>query len=248
MPFRDPVPEEILTIANHLLGKGQTSLAKYLFIACEEDDPKLDTHDIPSFLQHMLSRLRFDRDLHFQTQTTIDTLDYSGDGWNAGSKLILAARGPVIRSLATILPSGIQLPLSCKRLDLVMPGVIAVSFNRYKDHPATQLEIDELTDYLKSLSLESLPLWVLTEDSEWMARHLNNFLWATFTRSNPAKDVYGVSAQFIDKHWSCTAPLIIDARIKPHHAPVLETDPSTVRKVDSLFAKGGPLHGKVKGL
>ncbi|HUR31544.1 MAG TPA: hypothetical protein VMZ69_08925, partial [Saprospiraceae bacterium] len=78
--------------------------------------------------------------------------------------------------------------------------------------------------------------------------HLNNFLWGAFTRSNPAKDIYGVKAKFIDKHWTCIAPLIIDARIKPHHAPILETDPKVNRRVDQMFAKGGDLHGTVKGL
>jgi 4-hydroxy-3-polyprenylbenzoate decarboxylase len=89
---------------------------------------------------------------------------------------------------------------------------------------------------------------ILTEDSNWMSTHLHNFLWATFTRSQPAKDVYGVNTEVVDKHWQCQAPLIIDARIKPHHAPVLESDPEVSRKVDSLFAKNGALFGKVKGL
>ncbi|MGB3080250.1 MAG: UbiD family decarboxylase, partial [Saprospiraceae bacterium] len=105
MPFREPVPEELLTIANHLLGKGQTSLAKYLFIACDEDDPHLSTHRIPEFFQHVLSRIDLSRDLHFQTRTTIDTLDYSGDGWNSGSKLVIAARGPVRRKLSNEVPA-----------------------------------------------------------------------------------------------------------------------------------------------
>ena len=55
MPFRPRVPEEILTIANHILGTGQTSLAKFLFIAAEDDDPALDTHDIPHFFDHFLT-------------------------------------------------------------------------------------------------------------------------------------------------------------------------------------------------
>lgn len=248
MPFRDPVPEELLTIANHLLGKGQTSLAKYLFIACHEDDPHLDTHDIPSFLGHVLQRVDLSRDLHFQTRTTIDTLDYSGDGWNAGSKLVMAARGPVIRTLGKTLPGALSLPGCCKAMHLIMPGVVAVSTHPFSDYRQAQSELQELTEALSKHDLESWPLWVLTEDSAWMAQHLNNFLWATFTRSQPAKDIYGVAAGVIDKHWSCKAPMIIDARIKPHHAPVLETDPEVSRRVDQMFAKGGPLHGKIKGL
>jgi 4-hydroxy-3-polyprenylbenzoate decarboxylase len=248
MPFRAPVPEELLTIANHLLGKGQTSLAKYLFVACHEDDPQLSTHHIGDFFRHMLSRIDFTRDLHFQTRTTMDTLDYSGDGWNAGSKLVVAARGPIIRSLATELPYDLSLPKSCRRIDLVMPGIVAVSFDQFTDYPTAQQELEQLTQALDKKTLEQWPLWVLTEDSAWMSRELNNFVWATFTRSQPARDVYGVQSGFTDKHWTCKAPLIIDARIKPHHAPVLESDPSVSRKVDQLFAKGGALHGKVKGL
>ena len=248
MPFREPVPEELLTIANHLLGKGQTSLAKYLIIACHEDDPSLSTHDIPAFLQHVLQRVNFARDLHFQTKTTIDTLDYSGDSWNAGSKLIIAARGPVVRSLSHDLPSGISLPASCRQLHLIMPGVISVSFSSFTNYTQAEKEIEELTTYLGQQDVEQWPLWILTEDSAWMSTAINNFLWAAFTRSNPSNDVYGVTARFIDKHWSCEAPLIIDARIKPHHAPVLEIDPVVSKRVDGMFAKGGILHGQIKGL
>jgi 4-hydroxy-3-polyprenylbenzoate decarboxylase len=81
-----------------------------------------------------------------------------------------------------------------------------------------------------------------------MADRLENFLWAAFTRSQPAKDLYGVGESVIDKHWGCDGPLLMDARIKPHHAPVLETDPDVSRRVDKLFAPGGPLHGRIKGL
>src|SRR3954452_5865186 len=66
-------PQEVLTQANAILGQGQLSLAKYLFIAAGEDDPALDLHDIGRFLQHVLARVDLARDLHFQTRTTIDT-------------------------------------------------------------------------------------------------------------------------------------------------------------------------------
>ena len=38
-------------------------------------------------------------------------------------------------------------------------------------------------------------------------------------------------------------PLVLDARVKPHHAPLLEEDPEITRRVDALAAPGGPLHG-----
>ena len=78
-------PQELLTLANAILGQGQLSLAKYLFIVAKEDAPDLDIHDIPAFLRHLLERFDPETDLHFQTRTTIDTLDYSaGMGLNAG--------------------------------------------------------------------------------------------------------------------------------------------------------------------
>jgi len=248
MPFRDPVPEELLTIANHLLGKGQTSLAKYLFIACQADDPSLRTHDMKRFFRHMLERIDLRRDLHFQTKTTIDTLDYSGEGWNAGSKLVVAVRGPARRTLGTELPTDLRLPAWCKAAHVVLPGMVAISAKRFTDYPMARVEIRELASHLDKEMSAAWPLWVLTEDSEWMAGPFDNFLWAAFTRSQPARDIHGVGESVIDKHWGCDGPLLLDARIKPHHAPVLETDPAVSRRVDSLFASGGPLHGKVKGL
>jgi 4-hydroxy-3-polyprenylbenzoate decarboxylase len=55
--------------------------------------------------------------------------------------------------------------------------------------------------------------------------------------------VHGFGEFVEQKHWGCRGPLVIDARIKPHHAPPLEPDATVTRRVDSLFARGGPLHG-----
>jgi len=65
----------------------------------------------------------------------------------------------------------------------------------------------------------------------------------TFTRSDPAADIYGVGASTSCKKWGCSGPLVIDARVKPHHAPPLIEDPAVERRVDQLAAPGGPLHG-----
>ena len=95
-------------------------------------------------------------------------------------------------------------------------------------------------------ALNGFPLVVLVDDSEFTARTLNNWLWVTFTRSNPAADIHGVGAFTRQKHWGCDGPLVIDARIKPHHAPPLEEDPAVTRRVDALCARGRPLHGIIE--
>ena len=90
--------------------------------------------------------------------------------------------------------------------------------------------------------LNGFPLVVLVDDSEFTAATLNNWLWVTFTRSNPAADVYGVGAFMRQKHWGCEGSLVIDARIKPQHAPPLEEGPAVSRRVEALAAHGGPLY------
>ena len=82
---------------------------------------------------------------------------------------------------------------------------------------------------------------VVVDHSEFTARVLRNFLWVVFTRSNPAADVYGVDSFVEQKHWGCRGPLVIDARVKPHHAPPLIEAPKVTGKIDALAARGGPL-------
>jgi 4-hydroxy-3-polyprenylbenzoate decarboxylase len=242
MPFRERKPEEILTIANRILGTGQTSLAKFLIIAAQEDNPKLDSHDIRAFFQHVLERIDWRRDLHFQTKTTIDTLDYSGSGWNEGSKVIMACCGEKLRELSTELPSGFSLPDGFSEPRFVQPGILAVKTKAYSDEHEATSDIRHLISTLERYEMKQIPLILLVDDSSFTAQTLNNFVWVTFTRSNPSHDLHGVGSFFEHKHWGCTGSLIIDARIKPHHAPALEVDKKTKEAVDKLFASNGELN------
>jgi len=244
VPYGERSPRELLTIANSLLGFGQCSLAKYLFIAAAEDNPALDIHDLERFLVHVLERVDWTRDLHFQTRTTIDTLDYSGTGLNAGSKLVIAAAGPKKRDLARQVPPGLTLPEGYRRAALALPGVLIFEGPRFPRYDGVDREMSLLTGHLEKLAgLDGIALLVLVDDAEFAARNLRNLLWVTFTRSNPSHDVHGVSSFIEWKHWGCRGPLLIDARLKPHHAPPLVEDPAVTRAVDALAEKGKSLHG-----
>jgi 4-hydroxy-3-polyprenylbenzoate decarboxylase len=240
-------PQELLTIANAILGQGQLSLAKYLFIAAHEDATGLHTHDIAAFFRHVLERADWRADLHFQTSTTIDTLDYSGTGLNEGSKVVVAAAGPQRRSLATEVPAGLELPPGFGPARVCLPGILAIQGpgsrqGRGESDPA----IEEFCRfYCERSGFDGFPLIVICDDAPFTAATLNNFLWVAFTRSNPATDIYGIGASLYAKHWGCSGPLVIDARVKPFHAPVLEDDPEVERKIEALGAKGGPLEGLI---
>ena len=235
-------PTELLTIANRILGYGQLSLAKYVFITAEEDRP-LDTHDEVDFLGYILERIDLRRDLHFYTNTTIDTLDYSGTGLNSGSKVVFAAYGEKKRELCTAVPEALKELRGYDAPRLVMPGVVVMNAAAFTDYKREQEELRGLCEAIQARGpLASCPLIVLCDDSEFVSATLKNFLWVTFTRSNPSHDIYGVNSFYENKHWSCDN-VIIDARIKPHHAPPLIPDPTVEKHIERLFAKGGSLEG-----
>jgi 4-hydroxy-3-polyprenylbenzoate decarboxylase len=246
VPYRErKEPQELLTQANAMLGQGQMSLAKVLLIAAQEDAPALDIHDIPAFLAHMLERVDFRRDLHFHTRTTIDTLDYSGHGLNQGSKLVMAAVGAAVRTLPREVPAQLSLPAGFGEARVCLPGVLAV---RAPAHAAGDDGPEGLLRRFcaqldRAHPINAFPWVLLVDDADFTARTLNNFLWVTFTRVNPAVDIDGIGAFTEHKHWGCTGSLVFDARVKPHHAPPLVEDPAVSRRVDELAKAGGPLHG-----
>ena len=235
-PFlENPRPAELLTISNHILGTGQLSLAKWLFIASKQDNEKLSTHNELEFFKHILERIDLKRDLHFHTKTSIDTLDYSGDGLNTGSKLVLAAVGKPIRELGMNEPQNLALPDSFSKVKVVMPGVLSIEGPKYSE--AGEHAINQLIEALPVELQDQFPWITVCDDSDFVSQSLKNWLWVTFTRSNPSHDVYGVKSIFENKHWGCLGSMVVDARIKPHHAPAVEMPENFRRKAKEILNK-----------
>ncbi len=237
-------PAEILTIANHVLGTGQLSLAKFLFITAD-DTNELNTKNIKGYFEYILQRIDLSRDIHFYTNTTIDTLDYSGTSINSGSKVVIAAYGPVLRELATTVPKCLNDLQGFQNPQLVMPGVIALQAPAFINYTEAKVEFTKLDGQLNSnlSSLEGFPFIIICDDANFVSENINNFLWTTFTRSNPSHDIQGIGTFYNNKHWGCNGPLVIDARSKPHHAPPVVVDPITDSKINYLFEEGGSLYG-----
>lgn len=240
-------PLELLKTANAILGFNQASLTKYLLIAAAEDfadsegkpSPTAIVRDVEEFFKHVLERVDFSRDLHFETCTSIDTLDYTGGRLNHGSKLTIAAAGPVRRNLRHD-PQDIQAlretlsPIGIAGAASPMPGVIMLQGPAY-DASSRGILFNQITEALGRWPFRENYPWITLVDSATDAfpsgaaqNTLRDFLWFTFTRSNPAKDVFGYNERTCEKHWKCDAPIIIDARIKPHHQKAL-TLPDDIR-------------------
>jgi 4-hydroxy-3-polyprenylbenzoate decarboxylase len=242
---RNTIPAELLTQANAILGQGQLSLAKYLFIVDEHDDPTLDVNGVKRFLVHTLRRADWRRDLHFHTSTTADTLDYSDARLNRGSKLVVAACGHPIRELPTTITPEISVDrLGFSNPKVAFPGVLVV------EGPSHDKAPESTGRWVESFGpddpINQFPLIVVVDDTDFASDNLFNFLWTTFTRSDPASDIYGIHAELSNKHWGCRGSLVIDAREKSHHGRPLIEDPEVTWRVDQMAATGGPLHGLIQ--
>lgn len=246
-------PSEILTIANHILGTGQLSLAKFLFITAD-DGPQgsanntLSTGNIENYFSYVLQRISLKRDIHFYTNTSIDTLDYSGTALNSGSKVVLAAYGDPVRVLGNEIPAAVNELQGFTNPALVLPGVLVLQANTFSDYENAKKEMEMLDEQCKKIedTLQQFPFIIICDDAGFVSETLHNFLWVTFTRCNPSHDLYGIGSFTENKHWGCTGPLVFDARIKPHHAPPVEKDAATEKAIGRFFEKGGSLYQVLK--
>ena len=247
-------PMELLKTANALLGFNQASLTKYLLIAAKEDATHLDVNNVPAFFAHVLERVHFDRDLHFQTATTIDTLDYTGTSLNHGSKVVIAAAGTKCRELHEN-PNDLKslmLPAGFKNATIVMPGVLMIEGPAFGEKPDALDKAETFREFKNALAhwefRENYPWTTVVDEGALNASKdasanniLSDFLWLTFTRSDPAQDVYGLDESVCDKHWKCKAPLIIDARIKPHHQKQLTVSAEIQARAKQILKDAGVL-------
>jgi 4-hydroxy-3-polyprenylbenzoate decarboxylase len=127
---------------------------------------------------------------------------------------------------------------------VAIPGIFVVQGPRFTDYKTAKKEISDFSNIcVNENEIQGYPLIIIADDSRFVSASLSNFLWVTFTRSDPARDIHGIGAFIRDKHWGCSGPLIIDARIKPHHAPILEEDEHVQRRIERLGKKGASLCG-----
>ncbi|MNR04525.1 4-hydroxybenzoate decarboxylase subunit C [compost metagenome] len=159
--------------------------------------------------------------------------------------MVIAAAGNVKRELWGSIPEGLQLANGFSQPHIAMPGVLVLQAGAYLNAEKTAAEIAQLNMALIDQDLAGLPLIVLADDASFTAANIDNLVWVTFTRSNPAVDIYGINDFTENKHWGCKGSLIIDARKKPHHAPELIKDAEVEAKIDEMSREGRELFGVV---
>jgi UbiD family decarboxylase len=225
---RERYRREAMVSAFRILGEGQLSLTKFLLLT---DHPQ-DLRDFPTLLSHILARARFETDLFIFPNLSMDTLDYSGPRLNEGSKGVLLGLGPPIRDLpqsfSGAVPTGIQ------EIRVFTPGCLVLSGLSHSDDP------DACRRLPQHAAFASWPLLVLVDDARAATASATNFLWTTFTRFDPARDIHAAAQQIVANGITHTGPLLIDARKKPHLPQELFCDPTTAATVDRRWREYFP--------
>ncbi|HET9235104.1 MAG TPA: UbiD family decarboxylase, partial [Candidatus Eisenbacteria bacterium] len=219
---------EAMVSAFRILGEGQLALTKFLLVL----DRPMDLKDFPAVLEHVLARADFRTDLYLFANLSMDTLDYTGPKVNEGSKGVLLGVGDPIRELPREfrgeLPHGFMDPRTFCGGCLVLNG------------PDAKQEPEAGQRLAHSSALKDWPLVVLVDDAERTTRSVINFLWTTFTRFEPAADVYAAKVTLVRQQPSFTPPIVIDARLKPGFPKELFCDPDTSAKVTTRWREYFP--------
>ena len=199
---RERYGREALMSGFRILGEGQLSLTKFLMLT---DTPQ-DLHNFPQLLEHILARFNPETDLFIFSNVSMDTLDYTSGKVNEGSKAIMLGLGDARRQLPREFKG--ELPRDVKKAAVFCRGCLVVEGLCYEEAP------DQAAKLAKESVFADWTLVVL-HDSADVARSSADFLWATWTRFEPAGDIHAADTQVHRHHLSYKGPIVIDARTKP---------------------------------
>lgn len=219
---------EAMMSAFRILGEGQLSLTKFLLVL----DERRDLRNFRETLTHVLERFDPATDLYVLGNLSMDTLDYNGPRLNEGSKGVLLGMGKPIREL----PQSFQgeLPKGFSQARVFCPGCLVVSGPNFEEEPDAALRAARHEPFSR------WPLLVLADDAAKASASEANFLWTTFTRFEPAADLYASSVELRRLHPSFRAPVVIDSRLKPGFPEELFCDEETARLVDRRWKEYFP--------
>jgi UbiD family decarboxylase len=215
---RERYGREALVSAFRILGEGQLSLTKFLILT---DTPQ-DLRDFRQLLAHVLARFRPESDLFIFSNLSMDTLDYTSGTVNRGSKAVLLGLGDAVRELPREFRGA--LPTGITRAEVFCPGCLVVEGSTFRQDPEQPARI------AREEVFRDWPLVILHDDAG-VAHSSPDFLWATWTRFEPAADIHAAATSVRRHHLSYSAPLIIDARMKPGYPDELVVRPDIAELV-----------------
>ena len=224
---RERYAREALSAGFRILGEGQLALTKFLLLT---DKPQ-DLRDFKSLFEHVLRRVNWANDFFIFTRTSFDTLDYASGKINHGSKAILLGLGDAIRDLPKIYNG--ELPANIRRAEVFCGGCLVLEGETFEQNPNLAEQVS------KSGKFDDWQIVVLHDTADY-AKSAEKFLWATWTRFDPATDIYAKQTEVKQHHLSYAAPIVIDARMKPWYPKELEPRTDIVKLVDNRWREYFP--------
>jgi 4-hydroxybenzoate decarboxylase subunit C len=216
---RNRYKREAMASAFRILGEGQLSLTKFLLAT----EAPIDLRDFRKVLEHVLARADFRTDLFLFSNLSMDSLDYAGPRINEGSKGVLLGLGEPIRELPREFRG--ELPGGVTDARVFCGGCLVVTAPSHSSEPNAPARIASHPAFAR------WPLIVVSDDAERATRSTVNFLWTTFTRFDPARDVAAAKAELVHHHAALTPPIALDARMKAGYPAELFADPDTAALV-----------------
>jgi 4-hydroxybenzoate decarboxylase subunit C len=195
---------EAMASAFRILGEGQLSLSKFLLVT----DQHVDVRNFRATLEHILARTNPETDLYVFSNLAMDTLDYTGPTVNEGSKGVWMGLGDPVRELPRQVTAS-DVPAGITDVRVYCGGCLVVGA------PSYESERDIVARIAAAPAFASWPLVVVSDEPERATRSDMNFLWTTFIRFEPAADIHAANRRIIRNHIAYTAPVVIDARMKP---------------------------------
>lgn len=221
---------EAMASAFRILGEGQLSLQKFLFVT----DQAVDLRDFRATLEHVLARTNPETDLYVFSNLSMDTLDYSGPKVNEGSKGVWLGLGDPVRDLPREFRPPVPPPSDVTDVRVFCGGCLVVTgsaFDADREAPARIAAHPAFAGW---------PLVILSDEAERATRSAMNFLWTTFTRFEPAADIHAASARVVRNHIAYSGPVCIDARMKPWYPKEVTCRPEVARTVDHRWREYFP--------
>jgi UbiD family decarboxylase len=224
---RERYAREALVAGFRILGEGQLALTKFLILT----DSAIDLHDFPRVLEHVLARVNWQTDFFIFSNTSMDTLDYTSGKVNEGSKAILMGLGEAVRELPREFRG--ELPIGVTRAEMFCGGCLMVEGAPYT------AESEQAARLAREPAFAVWPLVILHDDAS-VVNSTTNFLWSTWTRFEPAGDVYAGETKVVRHHIAYSGPIVIDARKKPSLPDELIVRDDIAKLVDNRWREYFP--------
>ncbi len=215
---------EAIASAFRILGEGQLSLTKFLFVT----DRHVDLRNFKATLEHILARTNTETDLYVFSNLSMDTLDYTGPTVNEGSKGVWLGLGDPVRELPRQFSTS-PVPWGVTDVKVFCGGCLVVGGPGYTTEPGAASRV------AREPAFADWPLVVLTDEPARAARSDINFLWTTFTRFEPGADIFSAESRVVRNHIAYRGPIVIDARLKPTYPRELACDDRTADRVSQRW-------------